>query len=372
MLGNLDIGSGSSSFAINKDISSAFALDVSGVSQFRGNVDVSGTFTVNGAPVSGGGTLTGNVQVGSNSGFVTINKPQFYADPSLTIYYNFDTSINGGLGIKNNASASTLYDGTFNITAGSTTGMIDTSLFYNGKQNNTSLASFENDPQSNNFGIRIGSGTVPVSSTMTFSFWLYKKSRPSSAQGDLDRVFHFTDSTTQFSTENNTIALDISSGGNIFPVITKGGTTPISLITPSLPIVSYDLGASTWNHVVWTINGTKSSIYINGSLTQNDTLSENITLNTLTLRNRGVIAYTYTSATNATRDFSGNIDDFRYYKDKALSYAEIYQLYNNNFYTFDICGGFLSNGSSVIYEATGSKASANSATLTLLHFFLSC
>jgi len=96
-------------------------------------------------------------------------------------------------------------------------------------------------------------------------------------------------------------------------------------------------------------------------------LSENITLNTTTQRNNGTIAYSYTTTTGATRDFSGNIDDFRYYKDKALNYAEIYQLYNNNFYTLDICGGFLANGSSVIYEPVGSVATANRGTLTLLH-----
>jgi hypothetical protein len=366
MLGNLDIGTGSNSVAINKDISSSFALDVSGATKFRGPMDVAGVFTVNGAPVTGSGGLTGNVQVGTNSGFVTIDKPYFFADPSLMVFYNFDTSINVGSGVQNIAKPGT-YDGSFNVTAGSTTGMIDTTVFNNGKQNNTSLASFRNDPTINNFGIRIGTGTVPVSSTMTFSFWLYKKSRPAFLGGDWDRVFHFTDSTSQFANENNTIALDISAGGNIFPVITKGGGTPVSLITPSLPIVSYDLCTSAWNHIVWTINGTKSIIYINGSNVQTDTLSENITLNTSTQRNRGTIAYSYTTATGATRDFSGNLDDFRYYRDKVLSYSEIYQLYNNNFYTFDICGGFLANGSSVIYEDSGSVATANRGTLTLLH-----
>jgi hypothetical protein len=51
----------------------------------------------------------------------------------------------------------------------------------------------------------------------------------------------------------------------------------------------------------------------------------------------------------------------------VLTYPEIYQLYNNNFYTLDICGGFLANGSSVIYESTGSIATADSGSLTLLH-----
>jgi len=46
MNGNLDIGSGSSSVAINKDISSNFALDVSGITQIRGNLAVSGDFSI--------------------------------------------------------------------------------------------------------------------------------------------------------------------------------------------------------------------------------------------------------------------------------------------------------------------------------------
>jgi hypothetical protein len=72
-------------------------------------------------------------------------------------------------------------------------------------------------------------------------------------------------------------------------------------------------------------------------------------------------------STLQNRDFSGNIDDFRYYKDKALNQAEIFQLSNNTFYNLDICGGFLANGSSVIYEPVGSKAGPNSGSLTLIH-----
>jgi hypothetical protein len=82
-----------------------------------------------------------------------------------------------------------------------------------------------------------------------------------------------------------------------------------------------------------------------------------------TNRNLMIIA----GSTLQNRDFSGNIDEFRYYKDKALNQAEIYQLNNNTFFNLDICGGFLANGSSVIFEPIGSKATANSGTLTLLH-----
>ena len=354
-----------SKLIVGSDVSFNGKLFVNSDVSINGMVSTGNLF-VNGVQIisGGGGTvsLTGNVQVGSNNGFVSIDKPYFYADPSLALYYNFDTSYNNGTKIYNLGYLGSAYDGSLNVILGTTTGMINTVVYNNGIQNNTSLASFANDPNSDNFGLRIGtSGTVPVSTSMTFSFWIYKRTRPSFGAGDFDRVFHFTNSTSTSSNENHTIALDISSGGNIFPVITNIAT---SLITPSLPIISYDLCTSAWNHIVWTINGTNSNIYINGSLRQNDTLTQPIPGTT---RANGVIAYSYTTTSGATRDFSGNIDDFRYYNGKALNYAEIYQLYNNNFYTLDICGGFLANGSSVIYETVGSKASANTGSLTLLH-----
>ena len=359
MLGNLDIGSGSNSVAINKDISSAFALDVSGVTKFRGNMDVAGTFTVNGAPVSGssGGALTGNVQVGTNSGFVTIDKPYFYADPSLTIYYNFDTSINTGTGIKNNATTSTLYDGLLNVNGSNTNSMIDTTVKKFG------ASSLKNNPIASNNGVTICNNssptTFPVSSSMSFSVWVYKPQTPLS--GTFDRIFEISDLQSG-GIDNNTIALDINSSGVVLPVLTYAGTATPCINNISLPIISYNVCNGIWNHIAWTITPTNSYIYINGSNTQIDIINNPVPI---TARKSAFVGYLLNNA--ATRDFSGNIDDFRYYKDKALNYAEIYQLYNNNFYTFDICGGFLSNGSSVIYEATGSKASANSGSLTLLH-----
>ena len=353
MLGNLDIGSGSSSFAINKDISSAFALDVSGVSQFRGNVDVSGTFTVNGAPVNAGGSLTGNVQVGSNSGFVTINKPQFYSDPSLTIYYDFDTLSYTGTTIANKGNGGAGLTATLQ---GTTTGMIDSTNFKYG------TASLRNEyTPSNNQGIKVNT-SVPIGTNMTFSFWIRKRSTPPATT--FDRIFEFSENTTAQGNENNSIALDISSSGIILPVLTNG--TASCFGTLSTPIISsYNVCDDAWKHIVWSINGSSSVIYVNGSNTQQDTITG---LNPFAVSATRTSAIIGNSNYNVgTRDFSGNIDDFRYYKDKALSYAEIYQLYNNNFYTLDICGGFLANGSSVIYEPVGSVATANSGTLTLLH-----
>jgi hypothetical protein len=356
--GNVKMGFGSNSIVINKDISAGYAFDVSGRSQVRGNLDVAGVFTVNGAPVtgSGGASLTGNVQVGSNSGFVSIDKPQFYADPSLTIYYNFDTSINGGTGVQNIAKPGT-YDGSLNIGGANTGLMIDSIIKKYG------ASSFKNNPTSTNLGITICNNTIPTSfevgSTMSFSFWVYKTTLPGSST--FDRIFEISDLTTG-SFDNNTIALDINSSGVVLPVLTYGGGATSCITVISSPILTYNVCNSIWNHIIWSITPTNSYIYINGSLTQIDIVNNQVPT---TPRKSAFLGYSLNN--QGTRDFLGNIDDFRYYKDKALSYAEIYQLYNNNFYTFDICGGFLANGSSVIYEAVGSVATANRGTLTLLH-----
>jgi hypothetical protein len=349
--------------AINKDISSNFALDVSGITQIRGNLDVAGAFTVNGVPISNGGSLTGNVQVGTNSGFVTIDKPQFYSDPSLTIYYDFDTesyniSPNDAITIINKGNGGSSFTATLQ---GSTTGMIDTGNFYLG------TASLRNDTiTSLNQGIKINSA-VPIGTNMTFSFWLRKKSTPPGT--DSDRIFEFsTNPAVGAVGENNSIALDISSSGIILPVLTGSASNPVTSCfgTLSAPIISYNVCDNAWKHIIWSINGSSSIIYVNGSIAQQDTITGTSPFAISSTRVSATIGHSTVTSLGG-RDFSGNIDDFRYYKDKALSYAEIYQLYNNNFYTLDICGGFLANGSSVIYEASGSVATANRGTLTLLH-----
>jgi len=353
--GNVKMGFGSNSVVINKDISAGYAFDVSGRSQVRGNLDVAGVFTVNGAPISAGGvSLTGNVQVGSNSGFVSIDKPYFYSDPSLTIYYNFDTSINNGTQIKNNATTTTIYDGSLNVNGVSSAGMIDTSIFKYG------AASLKNNPAINN-GVQIlpiGTNIIPVGTIMTFSLWVnvtVALTSPSTY-----RIFEFTDNTSGPNSDNNNIALDIHSSGIILPILKYGNNSCFTTLTS--PIITYSVINTGWNHIAWVINSSTniSYIYINGSIKHYDTITNSFPL---TSRNSGFIAYSYLGG----NEYNGNIDNFRYYKDKALSYAEIYQLYNNNFYTFDICGGFLANGSSVIYEPVGSVATANRGTLTLLH-----
>jgi primosomal replication protein N len=368
--GNVDMGSGSSLIAINKDISAGYALDVSGFAMFRnqlsvasdvslgsklsvigdssfnGNLNVGGTFTVNGLPVSGGGgSLTGNVQVGTNSGFVTIDKPQFFSDPSLTIYYDFDSASYTGTTIANKGNGGSGFTATLQ---GTTTGMIDTSVY------KFPTASLKQNSLASNNGLKINA-TIPVSNTFSISLWVKK-----SATTTIDRLFEFSN-VASGSSENDTIALNLDNAtGKLVPIITNGSSTAVTL--SNISIFNYNINDNNWNHILWILVSGKSYIYINGSICQIDNVG---TITNLTNRAYGFIATTNNNTGYIVEN--ANIDDFRYYKDKALSYAEIYQLYNNNFYTLDICGGFLANGSSVIYEPSGSKASANRGTLTLLH-----
>ncbi len=347
---------------INKDISagymfdasSGYMLDVSGITQFRGNVDISGLFTIYGQPLQAGASLTGNVQVGTNSGYVTVDKPQFYSDPSLFIFYTFDTSFNGGTSIANSGFGGATYDASLGPNGGSTNGVIDTSIKRYG------TASLKNDPALSNRGAI--TNNVPVSTQMSFSVWINKSSKPAGGIDPFDRVFEFTSNTGFGQNENDTIALDISTNGCIYPVVIDVSTSTTNLIpSPQLvPYVNYNVCDGNWNLVTWTLNGTQSNLYVNGAIVQTDNLTYSMPD---TSRNRLIIAYN--SVQN--RDFIGNLDNFRYYKDKVLTPVEIYQLYNNKYFTLDVCGGILANGSSLIYEPVGSAASANAGSLVLMH-----
>jgi UDP-3-O-[3-hydroxymyristoyl] glucosamine N-acyltransferase len=358
---NVDIGTGNNSVSINKDISSQYALDISGETNMRGNLSlVGGNVIVNGTVLSTAGTgtslTTQGVKVGTDTNYyVTVDKANFYNDPSLVIYYNFDTSVNG-YKIENMAATGSTFDGSFNVSGlSTTTGMIDTTTKIFG------TASLKNNPTSpiSNAGVYVpNASSIPISTTMTFSMWVNKLGTP--IAGTFDRIFEYTDNTSGSGNDNNSIAIDISSSGILIPVLTSGSDTCFGTLTS--PILSYNICDGSWNHIVWTITPSTSYIYINGSIKHYDSITTAVPT---TSRQRAYIAFSQINVD--TRDFSGNIDDYRYYSGKALNQAEIYQLYNNTFFNLDICGGFLANGSSVIFEPIGSKATANSGTLTLIH-----
>jgi hypothetical protein len=358
---NVKLGSGSNAIAINKDISSQYALDISGETNMRGNLSlVGGNVIVNGTVLSTAGTgtslTTQGVKVGTDTNYyVTVDKANFYNDPSLVIYYNFDTSVNG-YKIENMAATGSTYDGSFNVSGlSTTTDMIDTTTKKFG------TASLKNNPTSpiSNAGVYVpNASSIPISTTMTFSMWVNKLGTP--IAGTFDRIFEYTDNTSSSGSDNNSIAIDISSSGIIIPVLTSGSSPCFGTLTS--PILSYNICDGSWNHIVWTITPSTSYIYINGSIKHYDSITTAVPT---TPRSSAYIAFSQINVD--TRDFSGNIDDYRYYSGKALNQAEIYQLYNNTFFNLDICGGFLANGSSLIYEPSGSRATANSGTLTLIH-----
>ena len=273
------------SVAINKDISSSFALDVSGLTNLRGNLtttnittngslSIGGSLTVNGLPVSGAsaGTAltTQGVQVGNDTNyFVTIDKPNFYNDPSLVIYYSFDTSFNNGTQVRNMANPGT-YDLSLSTNGGGTIGMIDTAKYRVG------TASLKNDTALTNTG---GNITNPkISNTMSFSFWINKTTAINGVTGvDFDRIFEITNNTLfGRPTENFSVALDVSANGIIYPTVTKGTLGTTSIISTSTQIRNYTIADSSWNHVCWVINNLNSYLYLNGSIVSQNTLSEQL------------------------------------------------------------------------------------------------
>jgi len=274
------------SVAINKDISSNFALDVSGLTNLRGNLTTTnittngslsitggGSLTVNGLPVSGAsaGTAltTQGVQVGNDTNYyVTIDKPNFYNDPSLVIYYSFDTSFNNGTQVRNMANPGT-YDLSLSTNGGGTIGMIDTAKYKVG------TASLKNDSNLTNRG---GNITNPIiSNTMSFSFWINKTTATSTSVPDFDRIFEITNNETfGITNENFSVALDVSVNGIIYPTVTKGLLGTTSIISTSTQIRNYTIADSSWNHVCWVINNLNSYLYLNGSIVSQNTFSEQL------------------------------------------------------------------------------------------------
>jgi len=108
---NLDIGSGNNSVAINKDISSNFALDVSGATNLRGVVSTLSDISVNGRLfTSGDVSLNQKLFVNLDASFnrnlyigqdVSINRSLYVANAAL---FNSDISTNQNLYVAGNAT----------------------------------------------------------------------------------------------------------------------------------------------------------------------------------------------------------------------------------------------------------------------------
>jgi hypothetical protein len=330
---------------IGKIPGATYSLDV------LGNVNISnGNLYVNNTMFGGGGaSLFGNVQVGTNNGLVTVDKPPFLYDPSMTIFYDFDAASvqgtdTGSRNLKNIATG--LYDASYISSGGLVATMIDQSIFRFG------TASLLNNPTNNQY-IDINS-TIPIGSSFSVSMWFRKLFPPSN---NPERIFDFA-STFNENSNTNTIALSLLTNGGLKPILTNGTT---NMITTEY---SSNLTGTSWRHIVWNVSSTRSTLYIDGE----PILVETLTNTPLPPNPRGNCFICNTNNSTSINDFAGNLDNFRFYSGKTLSYAEVYQLYTSQSYNLDVSGGILANGSSVIFEAVGTiPTSGRKGTLSLIH-----
>jgi hypothetical protein len=339
--GNMFITSGRK-VGIGKIPGATYALDV------LGNVNIStGSLYINDSLFSGGGaSLSGNVQVGTSNGLVTVDKPPFLYDPSMTIFYDFDTASVVGNTLKNLATGvfdATLINGatidTTNKRFG--TGCLDTNL-----------------PSAANEYVAITNATQ-FGTFFSVSLWIKKSSAPLT---NPERIFDFATATNSINA--NTIALSIMpTTGFIKPVLTNVASSLLPGGSSTTSVTN-----NTWNNIVWNVTSTTSVIYINGVPSLTEAVSSSVPN---IIRNECYIANSNNTSAPET-DYSGLMDNFRFYSGKTLSYAEIYQLYTSQTYNLDVSGGILANGSSVIFEAVGTIPTSGQnigkkGTLTLIH-----
>jgi len=336
--GNMFITSGRK-VGIGKIPGAAYSLDVSG------SVNIAnGVLYINDSVFSSGSaSLNGNVKVGSDNGFVTVDKPPFYYDPSMTIFYDFNTiSVNNSTSLKNLATGN--YDATLN----------------NGASIDNTNYKFADGCLATNTGLQadqyliIDSNTAFFSSSFSFSVWIKPNTvNPSARQS----IFDFANTV---SINSNTIALAISTSGFLIPIIND---TEITLSTNNTVI------NNGWNHIVWNVSSQSNVITSTVFLNNMQQGASNILTGTFNIGTRSRAFIANSNRGNSVEDYAGYIDNFRFYSGKTLSYAEVYQLYTGQSYKLDVNGGILANGRTAIFESIGTLPSANKivGALTLLH-----
>jgi len=184
---------------------------------------------------------------------------------------------------------------------------------YTGTENNITYSSgkYGQAPvfNSSNSSINIGGDLVNNLTALSVSLWV-----------------NWIDTTN--STDDYFIALGKASSGKIFSAD----------ITNSTGIIGFYDGASVlnstgavpknaWTHIAITANATALKIYLNGSLDSTHTISS---LNFDSSGNAGFIG---SWITGTDYEFDGSIDQLRIFN-KAISAAEVTQLYNENSSTF--------------------------------------
>ena len=340
--GNMFITSGKK-VGIGKISGDNYSLDVSG------NVNISnGSLYINNNLFSSGGaSLSGNVQVGSNNGLVTVDKAPFLYDPAMTIFYDFDTASVDTNIFKLRNLATGIFDGSFST---------NLTTMASGQKFGTACLSTNVISQLDQ---NIFISPFTIGSSFSISLWIKKNGNPVDTS---EYIFDFADSNGT-SSYNNTIALAINTSGNLLPILTNTASPGTNVLS----VTTINVTNNEWTHIVWRVASSVSTIYINGVLLNTQAFSGTIKPDP---RPNNYISNA--NSTNSTQDYRGLMDNFRFYSGKTLSYAEIYQLYTSQTYNLDVSGGILANGASVIFEAVGTVATSGQnagrkGTLTLLH-----
>lgn len=192
--------------------------------------------------------------------------------------------------------------------------------------------------------ITLGTGVIPVNSSYSFTFWLYRNS------GD-DRAVLFT----QFqSSQTNRMNFEIeTTTGKLYFATAISGADNIRKST------TYTVPFDQWEHIAVTRSGTSLKFYVNGS--EIATTLTSGTDNYWDLKNYTTQIGTYNNLQDS-RILNGSIDQVRIFN-KALSSSEVTTLYNETACTKSACTGttntldILGDGSCVAtYPLDGSPA----------------
>jgi len=176
----------------------------------------------------------------------------------------------------------------------------------------------------------------PPAGGLTFACWV----NPSiSGNPQWTRIFEF--------------GVNGSSSDSIVMAFTSTGTIQVCVFN----VLSYvyktiypiNINTGTWTHLVWVINPTTYSFYVNGKFYQ--------TLTSTQYPNAIARTYCYIGKSLANNPYyNGQIDDFRIYQ-RAITATEAFQLYSFNglslYYKFDAEDVFKGDGISIANYASG-------------------
>jgi len=287
-------------------------------------------------------TQADKVQVSSSLGKELLENIRVFSERDWHNIYNLATSSANKYFLASAASPFLAATGTEGISAdGIASGLVGywkldetagtTAFDFSGSGNNGTLAgSVLPVPTSgkvsgalffNGLSSKINLGSVTVGANATIAAWVN-----TAGGGEIPVFSDRTSGTLYFG----------MAGGRFF--IYDNPATPSPSMTSNALI-----NTSTWHHIVWTSNGTISSMYIDGVLDKSQAQTRS--------GSAGVSNIGW-DASNITEFFPGSIDDVRVYN-RALSANEVKSIYNAAIYTRyfylddvgrDVSGNIISSG----------------------------